>query len=118
MTDFTAGTDFCFTNSNAPLPQCTVCCFVFACLVHFLSWSHSRQTPVAPINAGRLLLPLAASVTLPQLKAVLPSSCGAEGQSHSNHCCRGSGGSGGTEQQGRGILCPWDPASLVSVPSG
>ena len=102
MTDFTAQTDFCFTNSNTPSPQCTFCCFVRACLVHILSWSHSRQTPAAPINAGRSLFPLAALVLLRLLKVVLPSSCGAEGQSHSNHCCRGSRGAGGTEQQGQG----------------
>ena len=74
MTDFIAQTDFCFTNSNAPSPQCTFCCFVRACLVHILSWSHSRQTPAAPINAGRSLLPLAALVLLRLLKVVLPSS--------------------------------------------
>lgn len=108
MTDLTAGTDFCFTNSNVPSPQRTVCCFVLACLVHILSWSHSKQTPAAPINAGRSLLPSAALVILCQLKVVLPSSCGAEGQSHSSHHCRAHAG-----QEGRGSRDE-DPVPLGS----
>lgn len=43
MTDFTAGTDLCFTESKLASPHLTFCCFVCAHWVRIPSWRHSSQ---------------------------------------------------------------------------